>query len=68
MKKNNEIDYCSNEIPTDRFGSDPLCMDQYRKVLGICRIPAKSIDRLCLYNKTGHRHIAVFYRNNVRLV
>ncbi|CAF1011037.1 unnamed protein product [Rotaria sp. Silwood1] len=55
----------NNQIPIDRFGSDPLCMDQYKKVLGICRIPAKTIDRLHLYNKNGHRHVAVFYRNNV---
>ncbi|CAF1201093.1 unnamed protein product [Rotaria magnacalcarata] len=55
----------NNQIPVDRFGSDPLCMDQYRKVLGICRIPAKSIDRLHLYNKTGHRHVAIFHRNNI---
>ncbi|CAF3615540.1 unnamed protein product [Rotaria sordida] len=54
-----------NQIPIDRFGTDPLCMDQYNKVLGICRIPAKSIDRLHLYNKNGHRHVAIFYRNNI---
>ncbi|CAF2585856.1 unnamed protein product [Rotaria sp. Silwood2] len=57
-----------NQIPIDHFGSDPLCMDQYRKVLGICRIPAKSIDRLHLYKKDGHRHVAVFYRNNVNII
>lgn len=43
-------------------------MDQYKKLIGTCRIPAKNIDRLHLYNKTGHHHVAVFYRNNVRIL
>jgi hypothetical protein len=40
-------------------------MDQYKKLIGTCRIPGKKIDQLHLYNKTGHHHVAVFYRNNV---
>ncbi|CAF0956245.1 unnamed protein product [Adineta steineri] len=55
----------NDKLPIDRFGSDPLCMDQYKKIIGTCRIPAKDIDQLHLYKKSGHRHIAVFYRNNV---
>ena len=43
-------------------------MDQYKKLIGTCRIPAKNIDRLHLYNKMSHHHIAVFYRNNVRIL
>ena len=58
--------YSSDQLPIDRFGSESLCMDQYKKLIGTCRIPAKNIDRLHLYNKTSHHHIAVFYRNNVR--
>jgi hypothetical protein len=41
-------------------------MDQYKKLIGTCRIPAKTIDRLYLYNKNNHHHVAIFYRNNVR--
>jgi hypothetical protein len=57
----------SDQIPTDRFGSDPLCMDQYNKLMGTIRIPAKTIDQLHVYEKTGHHHVAVFYRNNVNV-
>lgn len=42
-------------------------MDQYKKLIGTCRIPAKNIDRMHLYDKSRHHHIAVFYRNNVRI-
>ncbi len=58
--------FFSNLLPIDRYGSEPLCMDQYKKLIGTCRIPGKTIDQLYLYNKTGHHHVAVFYRNNVR--
>ncbi|UJR33201.1 hypothetical protein I4U23_020656 [Adineta vaga] len=55
----------NDQLPIDRFGNDPLCMDQYKKLIGTCRIPAKRIDRLHLYNKSSHHHVAVFYQNNI---
>jgi hypothetical protein len=59
--------FISDQLPIDRFGSDPLCMDQYKKLIGTVRIPANKIDQLYLYKKTGHHHVAVFYRNNVNI-
>jgi hypothetical protein len=64
-KYNYEI-FSRDKLPIDRFGADPLCMDQYKRLIATCRIPAKTIDRLHLYNKNSHHHVAVFYRNNVR--
>ena len=55
----------SDQLPSDKFGSDLLCMDQYKKLFGTCRIPAPTADRLHVYDKAGHRHVAVFFRNSV---
>lgn len=53
------IDY--NEIPVEKAGKFTLDMNQYKKIYGTCRIPAREVDRLSFNPRS--RHIVVAYRN-----
>lgn len=60
----------SQNLPTDKLGDANLCMDQYYKLFGTCRIPEKNKDKLKIFqvynmdlNKSNH--ITVMFNNRV---
>ncbi|XP_072015159.1 carnitine O-acetyltransferase-like isoform X2 [Amphiura filiformis] len=57
----------TNSLPVDQMGGQPLCMDQYYKVLAACRIPGPRKDDLVFYppNKPdAPKHIIVAHKNH----
>ncbi|XP_071802328.1 carnitine O-acetyltransferase-like isoform X1 [Asterias amurensis] len=58
----------SNSLPVDYMSGQPLCMDQYYKILSSCRVPGVKKDSVVLYppNKPdAPRHIIVAYNNHL---
>ena len=57
-------------MPTDKLGDANLCMDQYYKMFGTCRIPNKDKDDIKLmqvYNTSLEKsnHITIMFKNRV---
>lgn len=56
----------TKSVPVDKMAGQPLCMDQYYKVLASCRIPDPKRDNVVSFppNMAGApRHIIVAYNN-----
>lgn len=53
----------SESIPVDMMGKSPLCMAQYLKLLGTCRIPQPVRDYVFVAPKGTSKHVAVAYKN-----
>lgn len=56
------------KLPTDKLGDAFLCMDQYYKLFGTCRVPKRKIDDLKVMQAfnidyTKCNHIVVMYHN-----
>ena len=47
------------------MGKSPLCMAQYLKLLGTCRIPQPVRDYVFVAPKGTSKHVAVAYKNEV---
>ncbi|XP_070532909.1 carnitine O-acetyltransferase-like [Ptychodera flava] len=57
----------SENVPIDMMGGQPLCMDQYYKILSSCRIPGLKRDSVVVYpgNKANApKHIIVIHNNH----
>ncbi|XP_070531659.1 carnitine O-acetyltransferase-like isoform X1 [Ptychodera flava] len=57
----------SENLPIDMMGGQPLCMDQYYKILSSCRIPGPKRDSVVVYpgNKANApKHIIVIHNNH----
>ena len=57
----------SQQLPVEKHGTSPLCMDQYYKIFGSCRVPQKKKDIIKLSQPylTSPKHITVMYKNRV---
>lgn len=58
------------KLPVDKLGDAHLCMDQYYKLFGTCRVPKKDKDDIKVmqaYNINYERanHITILYNNKV---
>ncbi|XP_077986310.1 carnitine O-acetyltransferase-like isoform X2 [Glandiceps talaboti] len=54
-------------IPIDMMGGQPLCMDQYYKILSSCRIPGPKRDSIVVYpgnKRDAPKHIIVMHNNH----
>lgn len=60
-KYKNLID--SESVPVDMMGKAPLCMVQYLKLLGTCRIPQPARDEVFVAPKGTSKHVIVAYKN-----
>lgn len=49
------------------MGKNPLCMSQYLKLLGSCRIPQPVRDHVVVAPKGMSKHVIVAYKNEVSL-
>ena len=49
------------------MGKAPLCMVQYLKLLGTCRIPQPARDEVFVAPKGTSKHVIVAYKNEVIL-
>ena len=50
-------------------GKNPLCMDQFFKILNACRIPGPKRDAFHVFpptTRSAPRHICVMHNNHVR--
>jgi hypothetical protein len=58
----------TQQLPLEKQGDQPLCMDQYTKIVGTCRLPYKNKDKLKMYepNLDTARNVTVMYKNRVR--
>nr|XP_022914216.1 carnitine O-acetyltransferase-like isoform X1 [Onthophagus taurus] len=52
----------NDKIPTDMMGKDPLDMNQYKQVIGTCRIPGLKRDKLEYYPTS--KHVVVMHNNH----
>ncbi|XP_015765594.1 PREDICTED: carnitine O-acetyltransferase-like isoform X2 [Acropora digitifera] len=52
----------SEAIPVDMMGKNPLCMIQYLKLLGSCRIPQPVRDHVVVAPKGMSKHVIVAYK------
>ena len=60
--------YFSGSVTIDKMGGSPLCMSQYYKILGSCRVPGVQKDGV--YNPSVEsdmpaHHIIVMRNNHV---
>lgn len=69
------IRVCRGELPLERATSrekgQPLCMQQFYRLLGVCRLPAAGRDRLHLpppHADDQEELVIVACRNYVRLI
>ena len=58
-------------LPTEKLGESNLCMDQYYKLIGTCRIPRKDKDEIKImqvYKMSLEKmnHIIVMFNNRVK--
>jgi Choline/Carnitine o-acyltransferase len=51
------------ELPGERMAKRPLCMNQFTRMFGECRIPGEPKDELRVYERT--RHVVVLLRNQM---
>ncbi|XP_071820524.1 carnitine O-acetyltransferase-like isoform X3 [Apostichopus japonicus] len=54
-------------LAVDMLGGQPLCMDQYHKILAACRIPGVKKDKFVVfppYQVNSPRHIVVAHNNH----
>ena len=58
---------CSEAIPVDMMGKNPLCMNQYLNLLCSCRIPQPIRDEVFVAPKGISKHVLVAYKNEVIL-
>lgn len=57
----------TQSLPIDKMGGQPLCMDQYHKVLAACRVPGVRKDKLEVFPPTipnPPKHIIVAHKNH----
>lgn len=57
-------------LPVDKSGGDPLCMDQWYKIIGSCRVPGESMDGMKVMKANQidfgkSNHIVVMFNNRV---
>lgn len=58
--------FCSDRIPIDRMGKEPMDMTQYKRIYGTCRIPAPKCDKMYYSDPSRPvQHIAVAHNNHV---
>ncbi|XP_072176698.1 carnitine O-acetyltransferase-like [Diadema setosum] len=58
----------TQSVPVDKMGGQPLCMDQYYKILASCRVPGPKIDGVVTYPPNmadAPKHIVVMYNNQL---
>lgn len=57
----------SQQLPIEKYLDSPLCMDQYYKIIGSCRIPQRNRDLIKLNQPYiyASKHITVMYKNRV---
>ena len=61
----------SNKLPVDKIGDKILCLDQYSKCIGSCRVHNQFKDDFKIFQTTNidinkTNHIAIMYNNRVR--
>lgn len=67
VKSRTSCNHCSESVPVDMMGKAPLCMVQYLKLLGTCRIPQPARDEVFVAPKGTSKHVIVAYKNEVIL-
>ena len=60
-------------MPTEKLGDSNLCMDQYYKLFGTCRILDKNIDKIKIFQVYNidlkkRNHITVMFNNRVIII
>ncbi|CAF0716256.1 unnamed protein product [Brachionus calyciflorus] len=60
----------NQELPTEKSGDSSLCMEQYYKLIGTCRIPNKDKDLIKIMQTNNldldkHSHITVIHNNRI---
>lgn len=55
------------------MGKSDLCMDQYFKLIGSCRVPKQSKDEFIITKSeqidfSVMRHVTIMYKNHVSLI
>ncbi len=57
----------NQQLPVEKHNTAPLCMDQYYKIFGTCRIPQKNKDLVKIHQPYmfQSKHITVMYKNRV---
>ncbi|XP_041481212.1 carnitine O-acetyltransferase-like isoform X1 [Lytechinus variegatus] len=56
----------TQSVPVDKMAGQPLCMDQYYKILASCRIPGPKRDEVKIFPPTlsnAPKHIIIAYNN-----
>lgn len=58
------------KLPTEKLGDSNLCMDQYFKLIGTCRVPKRDKDdiKIMKFHKIDFKkvnHITVMFNNRV---
>jgi carnitine O-acetyltransferase len=59
----------SQQLPVEKHNTMPLCMDQYYKIFGSCRVPQLKKDMIKLAQPyiNAPKHVTVMYKNRVCL-
>ncbi|XP_022084319.1 carnitine O-acetyltransferase-like isoform X2 [Acanthaster planci] len=58
----------SDSLPVDYMGGQPLCMDQYHRILSSCRVPGVKKDSVATfppYKPDAPRHIIIGHNNHL---
>jgi hypothetical protein len=64
--------FSSQKLPVDKLGDAFLCMDQYYKLIGSCRVPKSQKDLVKIKQAYSSdfenmRHITVLFKNRVNI-
>ena len=63
------LEIVTKTFPLEKQHDRPLCMEQYKRIFGCCRIAAKTTDELSVYNPTTEScYFAVLYNRNIYLI
>jgi carnitine O-acetyltransferase len=59
----------TQQLPLEKYGDLPLCMDQYTKIVGSCRLPQFKKDKIIMYDPKleSSKNVVVMYKNRVRV-
>uniref|UniRef100_A0A3B4ZC89 Carnitine O-acetyltransferase-like n=1 Tax=Stegastes partitus TaxID=144197 RepID=A0A3B4ZC89_9TELE len=57
--------FCSETLPVEYMGGNPLCMKQYSQLLSSCRIPGPEVDSVVYHAKSSNppKHMTVVHNS-----
>jgi len=50
---NYKVQIDAREVPIEKLGNSPLCMDQYYNLLSTCRVPGQPMDHIAYHGHDG---------------